>query len=225
MKKASFHSKTMNIMTMYIVKKRIYSPAKSAFILSKPGFGMVRWLWQFPDDVISNRNWGRFLYQFIFYLFMKAIDYIKLAFSVILCLLAGYIGSFFNINAIPTWYAALNKPFFNPPNWIFAPVWTMLFVLMGVALFLVWRKGWHKVKFAMILFFVQLVLNVFWSMFFFYLQNPFLAFIEIIILWVVIYWTIMKFYRISHPAGYLMIPYILWVSFAAILNFSILVLN
>ena len=148
---------------------------------------------------------------------------IKLIISLVICQLAGVIGSFFNIKSIPTWYASLIKPSFNPPNWVFAPVWTTLFLLMGISLYLVWIKGFTKQ--ALIFFSIQLFLNILWSALFFGLKSPFLAFIEIIVLWAFILLTIIYFYRISKPAFYLLLPYILWVSFAAILNFYILVLN
>lgn len=154
---------------------------------------------------------------------MKPKNIIKLIISIIICQLAGIIGSFFNIKSIPNWYASLTKPSFNPPNWVFAPVWTFLFLLIGISLYLVWTKGFTKQ--ALIFFSIQLILNILWSALFFGLRNPFLAFIEIIILWTFILLTIISFYKISETAGILLIPYILWVSFAAVLNFSIYILN
>ena len=148
---------------------------------------------------------------------------IKLIISLVICQLAGVIGSFFNINSIPTWYATLNKPSFNPPNWVFGPVWTTLFLLMGISLYLVWTKGFTKQ--ALIFFSIQLFLNILWSALFFGLRSPLSALIEIIILWAFILLTIISFYKISKIAGILLIPYILWVSFAAVLNFSIYLLN
>jgi tryptophan-rich sensory protein len=119
------------------------------------------------------------------------------------------------------------KPVLNPPNWIFAPVWTTLYALMGVAAFLIWRHGLRqrRTKFALAIFSAQLVLNVLWSIIFFGFQNPFLAFIEVIILWLAIVWTIFAFYKISRLAACLLMPYILWVSFAGYLTYSIWVLN
>jgi len=136
--------------------------------------------------------------------------------SIIICQMAGIIGSVFTTPAIPTWYASINKPSFNPPNWIFAPVWTTLFLLMGIALFLVWRKGFKRkdIKIAFSVFIFQLVLNVLWSFLFFGLQSPFAALI-----------TIILFFRIYWVAGVMLIPYILWVSFASVLNFAIWKLN
>jgi benzodiazapine receptor len=152
---------------------------------------------------------------------------LKLVTSIIICLLAGYIGSFFTSPSIPTWYANLEKPSFNPPDWVFAPVWTILFVLMGISAYLVWDKGAQnkEVRISLFIFGVQLMLNVLWSFLFFRMQSPFYAFVDIIILWAAIALTIGNFYRISRTAGLLLIPYILWVSFATILNFYILRLN
>jgi tryptophan-rich sensory protein len=152
---------------------------------------------------------------------------IKLAASVLACLLAGFVGSAATMSSIPTWYASLQKPAFNPPNWIFAPVWTTLFIMMGVAAFLVWDKGLEnkKVRISLAIFGLQLLLNVLWSILFFGLQSPRYAFIDMIMLWASMLATIIYFYRISAVAAYLLIPYILWVSFAAALNLSIVILN
>jgi len=151
----------------------------------------------------------------------------KLAASIMFCLFAGLVGSFFTSPAIPGWFATLVKPAFSPPNWIFAPVWTILFVLMGISMYLVWNKGLQNsdVRISLFIFDIQLVLNVLWSFLFFGLRSPFYAFVEIIILWVVIAFTIQNFLKISRTAGLLLVPYILWVSFAAILNFYIWNLN
>ena len=158
---------------------------------------------------------------------MKLNNRAKLIFSILLCLLAGAIGSIFTVSSIPTWYAVLKKPFFNPPNWIFGPVWTVLYILMGISLYLVWKKGikTEESKVALILFGFQLVINALWSIIFFGLRMPSYALIGIIILWVAILFTIIKFYNISKPAAYLLIPYILWVSFASVLNLYIWLLN
>jgi len=151
----------------------------------------------------------------------------KLILSVAICLGAGAIGSLFTSSSIPTWYTTIEKPFFNPPNWIFGPVWTLLFIMMGVALFLVWNKGWQnkKVKIAMLIFGIQFLLNILWSIIFFGFLSPFYAFVEIIFLWLAILATIIYFYQISRPASWLLVPYILWVSFASVLNFFIWRLN
>ena len=147
--------------------------------------------------------------------------------SVVLCLLVGFAGSVFTTPSIGNWYSALNKPGFNPPNWIFAPVWTTLFILMGLALFIAWdksRKGKYFCQ-PLGLFLAQLIFNFFWSFIFFYLHNPGAAFGEIVILWVLIALTINSFEKISKFAAWLLVPYILWVSFASILNFAIWRLN
>ena len=152
------------------------------------------------------------------------IDYVKLISSVLICQSAGIIGSFFTVSSVSTWYVTLHKPFFNPPAWVFGPVWITLYLLMGISLYLIWNSK-KKSKPAMVFFSVQLVLNSLWSILFFGLQNPLFAGIEIIILWIAILLTIVSFYKISRTAAYLLIPYILWVSFAAVLNFSIIYLN
>lgn len=158
---------------------------------------------------------------------MNMKDILKLAASLAVCLAAGFIGSVFTFSAIPTWYAGLNKPAFNPPNWLFGPVWTILYILMGIAAYLIWRKGLqhNEVKLALIVFIVQLVLNVAWSIIFFNFHSPLLALVDIILLWLAIIMTLIYFFGLSLLAGWLMVPYILWVSFAAFLNFTIWRLN
>ncbi len=152
---------------------------------------------------------------------------VKLIVSITICLFAGFLGSLFTTPAIPTWYATLTKPSFAPPNWLFFPVWTILFVMIGISLYLVWRRGLEgqPVKNALVIFAVQLILNVLWSAAFFGLRSPLSGLIEISILWISIAFTIMIFMKISRTAGLLLIPYIIWVSFAAILNFMIWRLN
>lgn len=151
----------------------------------------------------------------------------KLVISVLGSWSAGIVGSIFSITAIPTWYQTLQKPVLNPPSWVFGPVWTTLYIFMGVAAFLVWKKGWeHKgVKGALTVFGAQLILNALWSVTFFGLHNPALAFVNIALLWVMIIWTITLFFRLTRPAAYLLLPYLLWVSFASYLNFAIWRLN
>lgn len=144
----------------------------------------------------------------------------RLIFSIGVCLGAGIIGSVFTFSSIPTWYAALNKPSFSPPNWVFGPVWTILYLLMGISLYLVWQK-----KKVPAVFWVQLVLNALWSVIFFGLKNPVLAMLDIAVLWVAIYLTIKSFYPISKIAAYLLLPYLLWVTLASVLNLSIVILN
>ena len=158
---------------------------------------------------------------------MKKSDILRLIVSLIICQLAGFVGSLFTTPKIPIWYAALEKPSFNPPNWVFSPVWISLFVLMGISLFLVWQKTLHYpgVREAMFWFGIQLFLNMLWSVLFFGLKSPFFAFIGIIFLWVAIFLTIIKSLKVSRLAGVLLIPYICWVSFASVLNFSIWTLN
>ena len=158
---------------------------------------------------------------------MKSGDIIKLVVSIVACQCAGIIGSIFTTPAIPTWYAALEKPFFNPPNWLFAPAWITLYLLMGIAAFLIWRQGLgqKEVRAALIIFLVQLVLNALWSVVFFGLQSPFYGMVVILALWVAILLTILRFFKLSTAAGALLLPYIVWVSFASALNVSIWVLN
>jgi translocator protein len=158
---------------------------------------------------------------------MTPRDWLELGLIIIICELAGIIGTFFTIPAIPTWYAALNKPFFNPPSWVFGPVWIMLYALMGISFFIIWKKGLNKKenKIAVSLFSAQLVLNALWSIIFFGLQNILFALIEIIMLWIFLVITIIKFYKIDKRAAYLLVPYVLWVSFATILTFFIFILN
>ena len=147
--------------------------------------------------------------------------------SIIICEAVGILGSLFTALAIPAWYAGLNKPSFSPPNWLFAPVWTTLYALMGISAFLVWQEGFEKrqVKVALTVFAIQLVLNFFWSFLFFKMQNPFLALIEILVLWIFILLTILSFSKISRNSALLLLPYLLWTSFAALLNFYIFKLN
>lgn len=185
---------------------------------------------------------------------MRTNNIFKLIVSIVICEFAGIIGSFFMdstsspqaISAIPNWYAGLAKPALNPPNWVFGPVWTLLYLLMGVSLYLVWKNDWkienhilegkrktwnylserfwtgtlQKVN-VIAIFSIQLVLNILWSFIFFGLKNPGLAFFEILALWFAILYTIINFYRISKASVYLLLPYIIWVSFAGYLNYSI----
>lgn len=152
---------------------------------------------------------------------------ITLVVFVAVCELAGLLGSVFTATSIPTWYASLAKPSFNPPNWIFGPVWTILYILMGVAAYLVYQKGFNRpeVKRALTVFFIQLLLNALWSIVFFGVHMILGALVNIVVLWVMILATILTFRRISKAAAYLLVPYILWVSFATALNFSLYLLN
>jgi tryptophan-rich sensory protein len=157
----------------------------------------------------------------------KLIGVFKLVISIVVCQCAGAIGSIFTASSIPTWYATLNKPVFTPPNWLFAPAWITLYLLMAIAAFLVWRRGLHikPVRIALILFLIQLIINVVWSVVFFGLQSILSGLIVIVILWIMILFTIIQFYKVSVAAGSLMIPYILWVTFATCLNAGIYLLN
>jgi len=152
---------------------------------------------------------------------------LKLIAALVISGSAGAVGTLFTISAIPAWYATLAKPALNPPTWVFGPVWTALYALMGIAAFLVWNKGWGRadVRKALGFFLLQLALNAVWSIIFFGWHDILSAFICIAALWLTIVWTMMLFYRISKPTMYILLPYILWVSFAAYLNYSILMLN
>lgn len=152
---------------------------------------------------------------------------LKLTITILLSLSAGFIGSFFTASSVENWYKTLEKPALNPPAWVFGPVWTILFILMGIAAYLVWREGLKqkRVKIALGIFLGQLVLNTLWSIFFFGLQDPGAALIEIVVLWLAIALTMVMFYRVTKLAAWLLLPYLLWVSFASYLNFMIWVLN
>lgn len=155
------------------------------------------------------------------------IDWKKLLISIFLCQLTGVMGALFTTPAIPVWYASLNKPSFVPPSWAFSVVWPLLYLLMGIALYMIWNKGYdvQGKKLALGIFGVQLFLNFLWSVLFFGLNSPFLGFVGIILLWSVILLNIWLFYNISKSAGLLLVPYLLWVSFATLLNYYILLLN
>ena len=157
----------------------------------------------------------------------KGADIYRLIISLLVCQLAGFIGSLVTRPAVSTWYAELIKPKFTPPDWVFAPVWISLYILMGVAAFLVWRRGLHHqvVRRALAFFGVQLVLNVLWSYLFFGLRSPLAGLIGICILGIAIILTVRSFLQASRTAGLLLIPYFLWVSFATGLNLSIWWLN
>lgn len=153
-------------------------------------------------------------------------NFLKLVGSIFICFLPGIIGGFFTTNNLYPWYDTLVKPFYNPPNWVFAPVWTILYTLMGISLFLVIKSEKPKAKTQGLIFFAaQLVLNGLWSIIFFGLHQIFWAFVLIIVLILLICLTIWKFYIISKPAAFILFPYLLWVSFAAVLNLSLYFLN
>ncbi len=158
---------------------------------------------------------------------LMKIKVLRISITVALCLFIGFLGSIATQSSIDTWYPTLVKPSFNPPNWVFAPVWTTLYILIGIAAGIVWSKGfYHKwVKTALYHFGFQLLLNTAWSIFFFGMRNPLLAFIDIIALFILLLFTIKWFFVVNKMSAYLLIPYIFWVAFAAILNFSIWQLN
>lgn len=158
---------------------------------------------------------------------MKVKRPFALVIAVVVCQMAGIVGAFFTTPAIPTWYMGLNKPSFNPPSWVFGPVWTILYTLMGISVYKIWLKGIKnkKVSFAIKLFGIHLILNSLWSIIFFGAKNLGLAFVEIVILWVLIIYVIKLFWKIEKLAGILLLPYLVWVSFATILNLSIWTLN
>lgn len=150
----------------------------------------------------------------------------KLGISLLLCFVVAFLGSLVTTPSIDTWYVTLQKPSFNPPNWVFGPVWTVLYFLMSVSLFLIWsKKTKNKDKKPLQFFLLQLGLNLLWSIVFFGLHSPIGAFITIVLLWAAIFYTIILFYKVSKNAAYLLIPYLLWVSFATLLNLAIVILN
>lgn len=152
----------------------------------------------------------------------------KIIISICVCVLVGFLSGFATQSSVKTWFLTIEKPFFNPPSWLFGPVWTLLYIMMGVAFGLVWSsdfKDKKAVKTAMIIFGIQLGLNALWSILFFGLCNPLLAFIEILLLWLFIFETIKVFKPIDNLASKLLYPYLAWVSFATILNGSIWWLN
>ena len=153
-------------------------------------------------------------------------NWLKLIISLLICQLAGVIGAFFNSFSIKSWYLTLNTPSYLPPSWAFGVVWPILFLLMGIALFLVWRQPKSSLRnYALFLFGLQLVFNIFWSFMFFTLQCPACGLVWIGILWMLILFNIFAFWRISKISGGLLIPYILWVSFAIALNYGFYLLN
>lgn len=152
---------------------------------------------------------------------------IKIVVSIAICLLVGFVGGRITSGEIDSWYLTIHKPTWNPPNWLFFPVWTTLYVLMGIALFLVWKHpgGTRAYRLALLAFFIQLLLNFLWSVIFFNLHSPAVAFGEIVLLWIAILCTIIAFKPFSRVAAWLLVPYIAWVSFAAFLNYTIMTLN
>ena len=154
------------------------------------------------------------------------MNWLKLIVSLVLPQLAGIIGSLFTVKSIPNWYAALSKPSFNPPNWIFGPVWITLYLIMGISFYLLWIKtDTPNFGFLFSLFILQLILNALWSIIFFGLKSPGYALFEIAFLWISIILCIVYFYPVSKIASLLLVPYVLWVSFASVLNYYIFKLN
>ncbi len=155
------------------------------------------------------------------------IDLLKISLSIAGCQLIGLIGSFFTRSSVKSaWYFTLKKPVIQPPDWVFAPVWITLFCMMGIAFYLVWRLEPNAARdLAITFFFVQLLFNILWSFLFFYLKNPLLALIEIVVLLLLIAITTLLFYRISRLAAYWMLPYLIWVGYATVLNLFIVKLN
>jgi len=158
---------------------------------------------------------------------MDSNGVIKLVVSILASFAAGGIGSIFTFKAIPTWYAGLKKPPYTPPNRAFGPVWTSLYILMGLSVFFIWQKGLttNGALLAFILFWVQLALNALWSVIFFEMKSQGGGVITIIILWLLILATIITSFRVSTWAGALLIPYIVWVSIASYLNIGVWLLN
>ncbi len=157
----------------------------------------------------------------------KFREILKLISSIIIVFLAGAVGTVSTLPQITSWYAALTKPSWTPPNWAFGPIWSILYILMGIALFLVWREGLNRkdVRIAILIFAAQLIINVLWSLIFFGTHNIFGGLILIIILIIAILVNIIVFYNISKPAGLILIPYLVWVCIAAYLNYSVYILN
>lgn len=154
-------------------------------------------------------------------------NWLKLLISILLPQVAAGIGAYFTVTGTGTWYQTIEKPDWNPPSWLFAPVWTILYIAMGVAFYLIWKSSAApgKKRTAMILWGVQLVLNLFWTIIFFNQHQLFWATVEIAVLWVAILATIFAFAKISKVAAWLLVPYIAWVSFAGILTWTIWSLN
>lgn len=157
----------------------------------------------------------------------KYMKIFKILMFIIICELVGIAGSFFTVSSIGSWYIYLNKPVFNPPNWVFGPVWTILYALMGYSAYRIWTKGIKKEKVgnAKEYFIFQLVLNAIWTPVFFGSKDLLMALVIIAVLWLLILKTILLFYKLDKISAYLLIPYLLWVSFATILNFSLWYLN
>ncbi len=156
---------------------------------------------------------------------MKSI--VKFIFAILLCETAGLIGSQFTRMSLAPWYAGLAKPFFTPPAWVFAPVWTLLYAIMGVAVFLIWNSGSYRpeVKRSLVLFVIHLCVNISWSAVFFGMRSPEGGVAVILLLWGMVLALTIMFMRITHAAGWLMAPYLAWVTFASALNIGVAAMN
>lgn len=153
---------------------------------------------------------------------MGKFNFAKLVGALVLTVGLGGVSGLFTIKQIGSWYAVLNKPSFNPPNYIFGPVWSVLYIFMGISLYLVWNEPESpKRDSAIRLFIIQFILNISWSFIFFHEHEIFLAFIDILLMWIFLFFTIIPFFKIKSLAGWLLIPYICWVSYAIVLNFAI----
>ncbi|HOY30578.1 MAG TPA: tryptophan-rich sensory protein [Bacteroidales bacterium] len=157
---------------------------------------------------------------------MNKTQILKLIASLALPLGLGAIAGLFTAEAVPEWFATLNKPSFSPPNWLFGPVWTGLYLFMGISLFLIWKQNESKKRnTAVFVFLIQQALNFGWSFIFFYFNMIGLALIEIIFLWISIVIMLVLFYKIKPLAAYINITYIIWVTFASVLNGAYYMLN
>ena len=165
---------------------------------------------------------------------MNYRHFLGLGLSMLFCELAGVLGSFFTLSSVRGWYLTLAKPALNPPSFVFGPVWTLLYALMGVALYLVLRQGGEgalsmgrvrRVRLAVLVFLLQLSLNILWSVAFFGLQSVAGALVVILLLWLSIVWTMQLFAKQSRAAAWMLVPYLLWVTFAVYLNLMIWTLN
>ena len=158
---------------------------------------------------------------------MKIIDTAKLSASILVCCMVGFASSFFTRASVDTWYVTLQKPGFTPPGWVFGPAWTVLYILMATAAFLLWQKAepGRTVRIALALYFVQLGLNALWTPLFFGLHLLFPALVEIVLLWLAIALTVLAFARIATLPALLLVPYLLWTTFATVLNAALWILN
>jgi benzodiazapine receptor len=157
---------------------------------------------------------------------MRANQITKLVVSLLVPLAIGGLAGAFTAEAIPEWYASLNQPSFNPPNWVFGPVWTILYIILGISLFIIWKlESGKKRNLAIFIFMVQILLNFGWSLFFFYFKMIGLALIDIAALWIMIVVMLVRFHKLNPLAAYINIPYIVWVTFATVLNADYFSLN